>query len=200
MTTASEPAPAPTATRRGRWSRVRCALSPAEWRRAAGLATAVLGLHVVGFVTLIVFVAPRHFHVGAQGAFGIGLGVTAYTLGLRHAFDADHICAIDNTTRKLMADGQRPLSTGFWFSLGHSTIVFALSLLLALGIKALAGQVRDGGSSLHTVTGLVGTSVSGVFLYTIAAINLVILVGIVRVFRRARHGRFSEEELERLLS
>ena len=86
--------------------------------------------------------APHHYALGSSGAFTVGLGLTAYTLGLRHAFDADHIAAIDNTTRKLMAERQRPLSVGFWFSLGHSTIVFALALAFALGIRALSGAVR----------------------------------------------------------
>ena len=113
-----------------RWERLRRSLTPAEWRRAALLALAVVGLHVVGFGLLIGVVAPRHLQLGT-GAFGIGVGITAYTLGMRHAFDADHIGAIDNTTRKLMTDGQRPLSVGFFFSLGHSTIVF----LLAAGFR-----------------------------------------------------------------
>ena len=103
---------------------------------------------------------------------------------MRHAFDADHISAIDNTTRKLMGDGKRPLSVGFWFSLGHSTIVFALALLISLGVRALDGPVKHGNSQLHDVTGWIGTTVSGSFLYLIAALNLVILVGILRVFRR----------------
>ena len=81
--------------------------------------------------------------LGAAGALTIGIGVTAYTLGLRHAFDADHISAIDNTTRKLMAEGKRPLSVGFWFSLGHSTIVFALAFLISVGVRALDGPVRQ---------------------------------------------------------
>ena len=106
----------------------------------------VVGLHVIGFVTLIALVAPHRYRVGSAGAFTVGIGITAYTLGLRHAFDADHISAIDNTTRKLMSEGKRPLSVGFWFSLGHSTIVFALSLLLTVGIKALAGPVKNGDS------------------------------------------------------
>ena len=118
--------------------------------------------------------------------------MTAYTLGLRHAFDADHISAIDNTTRKLMAEGKRPLSVGFWFSLGHSTIVFALALLLSVGVRVArrSGQPRHG-SSLHEVTGWVGTLVSGSFLYVIAALNVVILLGIIRVFRRC-DGRYDE--------
>src|SRR4051795_1753730 len=146
----------------------------AQWRPAAALATVVVALHVIGFAML------------AAGAVGIGLGLTAYTLGLRHAFDADHIAAIDGTTRKLMGEGQRPLSVGFWFSLGHSSVVFVLALLLSLGVKALAGPVRDDGSGLHDVTALIGTTVSGVFLYLIAAVNLVVLVGIWKVFRRMR--------------
>src|SRR4051794_23337958 len=98
-------------------------MTPAEWRRAARLAAAGLGLHVAGFGLLFAVVAPAHVQLGT-GAFGVGVGITAYALGLRHAFDADHIAAIDNTTRKLMADGQRPLSVGFFFSLGHSSVVF----------------------------------------------------------------------------
>jgi high-affinity nickel-transport protein len=171
-------------------------LSPDERRRAGWLAAAVIGLHVVGFVTLIAFVMPQHFSLGRQGAFGLGIGVTAYTLGLRHAFDADHIAAIDNTTRKFMAEGRRPMSVGFFFSLGHSTVVFALALLFAVGVRALSGPVTNGGSTLHGVTGVVGTSVSGVFLYLIAALNLGILASIVRVFRRMRHGDYDEAELE----
>src|SRR4051794_18590384 len=179
-----------------RRARIRNALSPQEWRRAAWLAGAVIGLHVLGFVMLLAFVVPQHFNLGKGGVFGIGLGVTAYTLGLRHAFDADHIAAIDNTTRKFMAEGKRPLSVGFFFSLGHSTVVFALAFLFSIGVRALSGPVENGGSTLHGVTGIVGTSVSGVFLYLIAILNLVILASVLRVFRRMRHGDFDEGELE----
>src|SRR5205085_8160922 len=98
-------------------------------------------------------------------------------LGMRHAFDADHIAAIDNSTRKLMNDGQRPLAVGFFFSLGHSTVVFMLAVLLATGVKAIVGPVEDHSSTLHHYTGLIGTSVSGVFLYAIALLNIVVLVG-----------------------
>jgi high-affinity nickel-transport protein len=131
--------------------------------------------------------------------FGVGLGVTAYTLGLRHAFDADHIAAIDNTTRKLMTEKQRPLSVGFWFSLGHSSIVFGLCFLLAIGIRTLASQVEDENSGLQQTTGLIGTLVSGVFLTLIAVINFVVLVGIVKVFRSMRGGTYDEADLERRL-
>jgi high-affinity nickel-transport protein len=163
------------------------------------MTAAILGLTVVGWGVLIVFVVPGHYSVGAK-TFGIGMGLTAYTLGMRHAFDADHISAIDNTTRKLMSDGQRPLTVGFWFSLGHSSVVFALTFLLGLGVKALVGPVADDGSSLHAVTSVIGTSVSGVFLYVIAAINLVILAGILKVFAEMRRGRFDEAALEEHLN
>ena len=182
-------------TRGGRLRRIRSGLTRREWAGVAGMVGAVVGLHVVGWVTLLALVVPHHYSLGTQ-VFGVGIGVTAYTLGLRHAFDADHIAAIDNTTRKLMADGKRPLSVGFFFSLGHSSVVFGLALLLSLGVKALAGQVETDGSTLHGVTRLVGTTVSGTFLYVIAALNLVVLVGIVKVFREMRAGRYDEAELE----
>src|SRR6202050_2139463 len=156
----------------------------------------VVFLHVAGFVTLIALVAPKHFGLGKAGVFTVGIGVTAYTLGLRHAFDADHISAIDNTTRKLMQEGKRPLSVCFWFSLGHSTIVFALAFLISLGVRALDGPVRNDKSGLHHVTTWVGTLVSGSFLYLIAALHVVILFGIVKVFREMKTGRYDEQQLE----
>ena len=136
----------------------------------------------------VALVAPEHYQLGSGGAFTIGIGVTAYTLGLRHAFDADHISAIDNTTRKLMSEGKRPLSVGFWFSLGHSTMCSRSRPCLRWGIRALAGPVKHDHSSLHQVTGWIGALVSGGFLYVIAALNVVILLGIIRVFREMRGG------------
>ncbi|HEX8854080.1 MAG TPA: HoxN/HupN/NixA family nickel/cobalt transporter [Thermoleophilaceae bacterium] len=174
-------------------------LSRHERRTLAAMVAAVAGLHVLGFVALVAFSAPRPYHLGTAPVLPIGIGVTAYTLGLRHAFDADHISAIDNTTRKLMAEGKRPLSVGFWFSLGHSTVVFALVLLISIGVRSLDGPVQDGHSSLRQTTSTVGTAVSGGFLYLIAAINIVILLGIVKVFREMRSGRFDETGLERQL-
>lgn len=176
--------------------RIRSALTPREWRCAAALAAVVIGLHVAGFFILLVLVVPHGYALGGQGAFGLGVGITAYTLGLRHAFDADHIAAIDNTTRKLMSEGQRPLSVGFFFSLGHSTIVFALGLLVVLGIRGLGGAVDDDGSTLHQATGLVGPAISGSFLFLIGLLNLAILVSILGIFRRMRQGAFDEQELE----
>src|SRR5204863_10162414 len=116
----------------------------------------IFGLHALGFFILIALVAPQHYALGGSGVFSVGIGVTAYTLGMRHAFDADHIAAIDNTTRKLMAEGKRPLSVGFWFSLGHSSVVFGLCALLGLGLRTLVGQVEQDTSTLQQVTGMIG--------------------------------------------
>ncbi len=170
-----------------------------RWRTIAIMGAIVLGLHVVGFFLLIALVVPHHYHLGSTGVFVLGTGLTAYVLGLRHAFDADHISAIDNTTRKLMSEGKRPVSVGFFFSLGHSTVVFVLAFLFAAGIRTLSGQVANSHSALHQATTWIGTGVSATFLYLIAALNLVILWGIVKVFREIRSGRFDEAELERQL-
>ncbi|MDT4989599.1 MAG: nickel/cobalt transporter (NiCoT) family protein [Micromonosporaceae bacterium] len=175
---------------------MREALGPRGRAGIAGMAVFIAVLHIIGWGTLALLVAPAHYRVGAAGVFGIGLGVTAYTLGLRHAFDADHIAAIDNTTRKLMADRQRPVSVGFWFSLGHSSVVFGLCFLLGVGIRAVAVQVQSESSALQETTGLIGMAVSGLFLYLIGIINLFVLVGIVKVFRRMRSGAFDEAALE----
>jgi nickel/cobalt transporter (NiCoT) family protein len=159
----------------------------------------IVGLHVAGF-SLLILAATGHYHLDAKTTFGIGTGTLAYTLGLRHAFDADHISAIDNTTRKLMAEGQRPLSVGFFFSLGHSSVVFVLAVLLNFGIRALNQGVGNRGSEFHHYTGLVGTLVSGIFLYVIALLNMLILVSVVRMFMEMRRGTYDDEELERQLN
>ena len=181
------------------------ALTRAEWVRTGAMFGFVLLLHVVGFALLFA-AAAGHYHLDAKTTFGIGTGMLAYTLGMRHAFDADHISAIDNTTRKLLTDadadpdGGRPLTVGLWFSLGHSSVVFALSLLLNFGIRALNQGVKDGSSGLHHYTGLVGTIVSGTFLYLIALLNLIILVSITRMFMDMRSGRYDHDEMERQLN
>jgi high-affinity nickel-transport protein len=180
-------------------SRLRGTLTPDEWLRLGSMFAIIIALHVIGWGTLLLVVEPAHLSIGDK-AFGIGIGLTAYTLGLRHAFDADHIAAIDNTTRKLMNDGQRPLAVGFFFSLGHSSVVFGLALLIAFGLKAIIGPVEHDSSALHHYTSLIGTTVSGVFLYLIAIINVVILVGILRVFVQMRRGHYDEDELEAQLN
>src|SRR5262252_8142433 len=160
------------ATMHAQVRRIRDALTPREWARVGGMAGAVIGLHVLGW-GLLAAALQGHYHISKTEIFGLGTGLLAYTLGMRHAFDADHIAAIDNTTRKLAGEGKRPLSVGFFFSLGHSSIVFILAILLNFGFRALNSQVRNGGSVLHGVTSVVGTTVSGAFLYLIAALNLV---------------------------
>jgi high-affinity nickel-transport protein len=141
-----------------------------------------------------------HYHITRTEIFGVGTGILAYTLGVRHAFDADHIAAIDNTTRKLINDGKRPLSVGFFFSLGHSTVVFLLAVLLNFGIRGLDEQVKNGSSGLQYTTNIIGTSVSAFFLFLIAALNIVIFYGIVKVFREMRTGAYDDAELERQLN
>src|SRR6516225_2948072 len=149
----------------------------------------VVGLNVLGWGMLAAALGG-HYHIGKTTVFGVGTGALAYTLGMRHAFDADHIAAIDNTTRKLVNEGKRPLSVGYFFSLGHSSVVFLLAVLLNFGIRALNSGVKDDNSGLHHYTGLIGTAVSGSFLYIIALLNIVILVSITRMFLDMRRGRY----------
>jgi high-affinity nickel-transport protein len=161
-------------------------------RSLLGMTATVAALHVVGFGGLLAFTGPQ--------ALTIGAGVLAYSLGIRHAIDPDHVAAIDNVTRSLNAratgSGQRPWSVGFWFSLGHASVVFGLVALLAFGVRSLAGELIDDGSGLHTLTDVVGPTVSGVFLWVLGLANLAAIVGIARVFRAMRRGQFSDAELE----
>ena len=174
-------------------------LTPDEWRRMAAMFGFIAFLHISG--ALLMWKATTGNYELADGSlFGWGTAVLAYTLGMRHAFDADHISAIDNTTRKLMSEGQRPLAVGFFFSLGHSSVVAGLAILLNFGIKAVGSQLKDEDSSLHHYTGLIGLTVSGTFLMIIAILNLIILVSIVGVFFKMRKGLYNEEELEKHLN
>ena len=180
-----------------RMATIRRGLTTKEWSKVAAMALTIVVLNVAGWSMLAA--ASGHFRVSKYEVFGFGTGILAYTLGMRHAFDADHIAAIDNTTRKLIQDGKRPLSVGFWFSLGHSTIVFSLAFLLNFGIRWLNGAVANNASALHKWTGIIGTSVSGTFLYLIGIINLVVLLSIIKIMREMREGRYDEEELDRQL-
>ncbi len=127
----------------------------------------------------------------------LGTAALAYSFGLRHAFDADHIAAIDNVTRKLMQDGKRPISVGFFFSLGHSTVVVALSIAIAATTAAL----QDRFDAFKQVGGVVGTLVSAAFLFVVALANIAILVSVYRVFRNVkRGGKLVEEDLDHLLA
>jgi nickel/cobalt transporter (NiCoT) family protein len=184
---------------KGRLTRIRQGLTPAEWARFGGMVATVIGLNVLGWGMLAAALGG-HYHINSTTVFGVGTGALAYTLGMRHAFDADHIAAIDNTTRKLVGEGQRPLSVGFFFSLGHSSVVFVLAVLLNFGIRGLDEQVKNGGSHLQYTTNIIGTCVSGFFLFLIAAFNIVILTGIIKVFRQMRSGAYDDEQLEEQLN
>jgi high-affinity nickel-transport protein len=177
---------------------VRAALTPAEWRRFAVMMSAIVAINALGWGIFLLAVQPHHFHYQGLGV-GLGVALTAWTLGARHAFDADHISAIDNTTRKLMSDGKRPLGTGFFFALGHSTAIVVVGFGLGIAARAVFGAVVDPNSGYETVGGVVGTSMAAGFLYLIAALNAVVLAGIVKVFRGLRAGRLDEAELERQL-
>src|SRR5579859_8184211 len=183
----------------GRLAKIRAGLTPREWAGAGGMAAAIAGLHVLGWGMLIAALGG-HYHISKTEIFGLGTGFLAYTLGMRHAFDADHIAAIDNTTRKLVGEGKRPLSVGFFFSLGHSSVVFVLAVLLNFGIRGLDEQVKDSSSQLQYTTNIIGTCVSGFFLLLIAAFNVVILAGIIKVFRGMRRGAYDDAALEEQLN
>ena len=169
-----------------------------ERLRVIGMYGSILLQHMLGFAVFIAYVLPAHYKF-----FGIRLSITAYTLGLRHAFDADHISAIDNTTRKSMnqrkEDGPRPFAYGYFFSLGHSTIVVAIGVGLIIAVRTVLPAVTHSNSSLESFGGTFGTIVSAAFLFLIGLLNLVILGGIIRVFRSMRRGDYDEAELERQL-
>lgn len=157
----------------------------------------VLALHIVGFGVFFVLIAPQHLKLGST-VFGVGIAVTAYILGVKHAFDADHIAAIDNTTRKLV-DLKRPAAgVGLFFSLGHSTVVFLMAALLAGGVTWAVGLASDG-NGIRTALGVFGTLVSGVFLILIGLINAIAFIGIARVWRQSKYGALNQDELERQL-
>ena len=162
------------------------------------MALAVLTVNGLGWGIFLSTVLPHHLHYAKLGV-GLGVAFTAWTLGLRHAFDADHISAIDNVTRKLMAEHRRPLGTGFFFALGHSTVVVAVGAGISIAVRAVFGAVVDPHSAYQTLGGMLGTLTAAGFLYLIAFLNLIVLAGIVRVFRDMRRGTFDEAELERQL-
>ena len=159
-----------------------------EWRRLGGFYGVIAAIHIVGWGALLTY--------GAGHPAFIALGGLAYTFGLRHAFDADHISAIDNTTRKLLQDGRKPVGVGFFFSLGHSTVVFLIALALGLAVKFLVDGVVSENGQLKNIGGIIGTSVSGVFLILIGILNLIILLDIIRVYRRMQAGQYDRGSLE----
>jgi len=148
----------------------------------------------IGVVTVLAFVAT--FWVGRTYGIFFALGVLAYTLGLRHGVDADHICAIDNTTRKLLQQDKKPYTVGTWFSLGHSTIVMGMLVALVLAARWIVANVP----TFESEGSLIGTFISGGFLYIIAFINLLIFLEIYGIYRRLRAGTLDEPALERHLN
>src|SRR5579875_1284773 len=176
-------------------------LTGREWGRLCLMFGVILAVNAAGWLIYAVVVMPHHVHYRGYGGtkgLGAGLGValTAWFLGFRHAFDADHISCIDNTTRKLMADGKRPLGSGFFFSFGHSTIVVTAGVGITVAARAVFGAMVDPRSAYETAGGTAGTLMSAGFLYLIALLNLIVLSGIVKVFREMRSGTYSERELE----
>lgn len=164
-----------------------------------GILGTVLLLHVIGWGLFFYYNSNPEYHnlTSSTGALVYaGAGALAYSFGLRHAFDADHIAAIDDTTRLMLAKGKKPLSVGLYFSLGHSTIVLALSVAVAFAAQK-AVQFQEGFAENG---GIIGTSVSGFFLYLIGILNLVILIGIWKVWKKAKTGKFSHQHLEELLN
>ena len=166
----------------------RLGLSPREKLKIAGIYIPILVSTAIGFVASSI--------VGSISIVLAGLGIAAYVFGLRHGVDADHIAAIDNTTRKLMQEGKKPLSVGTWFSLGHSTVVVVLIVALVLSTRAIAGSLP----ALQSAGALIGTAVSGIFLWLIGLINVVIVFGIFKVYKELQTGKLDSGQLDELLN
>jgi nickel/cobalt transporter (NiCoT) family protein len=179
----------------------RATLAAREWARLTAMFGFITVINAAGWGIFVLCVMPHHIDYRGEGGsrgLGVGLGVavTAWFLGFRHAFDADHISCIDNTTRKLMADGKRPLGSGFFFSLGHASVIVAVGVGITVAARAVFGAVVNPSSAYETAGGTIGTLLSAGFLYLIAVLNLIVLAGIVKVFRDMRTGAFDERELE----
>jgi high-affinity nickel-transport protein len=164
-----------------------------------GVLGVVAFLHIAGWGLFIHFNSDPQYQslTDSKGVLVYaGAGALAYSFGLRHAFDADHIAAIDDTTRLMLAKGKKPLAVGLFFSLGHSTIVMALCVGVAFAAKQASKFQKD----FAETGGIIGASVSTLFLYLVGILNLIILVGIIKVWRQAKSGKFSHEHLTQLLN
>lgn len=159
----------------------------------------VVILHVLGFGLLLLALGGPDVRLSNGELFGFGVGVTAYTLGMRHAFDADHIAVIDNSTRKFLQEGERPHATGFFFSAGHSTVVLVLALLVAAGVSGLGAQVADEDSTLHQITSIWGPSFAGTFLLIVGLVNLAVLRSSIKLARKARREGVTSQEIDQQL-
>jgi nickel/cobalt transporter (NiCoT) family protein len=173
-------------------------LTGAQKRHAGWMLATIAALNAAGWGIFAVAILPYHFRYSGLGV-GMGVAFTAWTLGCRHAFDADHIAAIDNSTRKLLADGKRPLGTGFFFALGHSSIMLVVGTGITIAAKSVFHAVVTPSSGFETAGGVAGTAMSAAFLWLIAGLNLIVFAGIFRVFRGMRRGEFSEQQLEQQL-
>jgi high-affinity nickel-transport protein len=165
----------------------RVSFSPAEWARLAGLYGFIGALHLLGW--------GLYLHYAGHYPQLVGLGFVAYMFGLRHAFDADHIAAVDDTVRFMLQKGKKPLGVGFFFSLGHSTVVLAL----AIGIAFAATAVKTELPFLRNTGAIIGAGVSGTFLWIIGILNLLVLLDILKIWRSAKSGTHSHAHLETLL-
>ena len=170
-----------------------------ELPRLFGVLGTVVFLHILGWGLFAHFNSDPQYNQITDGSGALiyaGAGALAYGFGLRHAFDADHIVAIDDTTRIMLAKGKKPLGVGLFFSLGHSTVVLALSV----GIAFAATKTSIFKDAFSSTGGTIGTSVSGFFLYLVGILNLVIMVGVVKAWKQAKSGKYSHEHLEQLLN
>jgi high-affinity nickel-transport protein len=162
--------------------------SPSEWVRLVGLYGSVAALHIVGW--------GLYLHYAGAYPSLVGLGFVAYMFGLRHAFDADHIAAVDDTVRFMLQKGKSPLGVGFFFSLGHATIVLGLSIAIAYAASTVKRELPQ----LQNIGGILGASVSGTFLWAIGILNLIVLLDILKVWDHAKSGQHSHAHLEELLT
>lgn len=166
----------------------RLSFSSDEWLRLFGLYGVVALLHIIGW-GLYLYYARHHPAL-------VGLGLVAYLFGLRHAFDADHISAIDDTVRYMVQRKKKPLGVGFFFSLGHSSIVFGLAVVIIFAATAIKREIP----AMQNVGGLIGASVSGTFLWIIGIINLLVLLNILNVWKKAKTGTHDHVHLNELLT
>lgn len=166
----------------------RLSFTRGEWLRLSGLYGFIAFLHLLGWGLFV--------HYSSHYLTLAGLGMIAYLFGLRHAFDADHISAVDDTVRYMLQEGERPLGTGFFFSLGHSAVVFSLAVAIIFAATAVKHELPQ----LQNLGGIIGASVSGIFLWIIGVLNLLVLLDILKVWGQARTGKHSHAHLEQLLS
>jgi high-affinity nickel-transport protein len=170
---------------------------PDEKRHAALMLFVILALNAGGVGLFVFAIQPHHFKYSGLG-IGFGVAITAWTLGARHAFDADHIAAIDNSTRKLLADNpdKKPLGTGFFFALGHSSVMLVVGVGITIAAKSVFGVIVQPKAGFEAAGGTAGTLMSASFLFLIAGLNVVVMAGIFKVFREMRKGIYNEEQLE----